>query len=83
MGEARAIQTGTLARVPLENVLGEVIAAPEQDVFAVGVDLCFLLANPGLRTKHDSMWIHWVRGVPVAGGGVGRAVRVGALASFQ
>lgn len=69
MGERRSIKNGTLARVPLENVLGEVLALPNQDTFSVGVDTCFILASPALRNTNDDMWIHWVRGVPVAGGG--------------
>ena len=78
VGERRPLKTGRLDRVPLENLLGEVIAAPNQDVFSFGVDLCYILVKPSLRTKSDCMWLHWVRGMPVAGGGVGWAVRMGA-----
>ena len=69
VGERRPIKTGDLGRVPPENVVGEVAASPNQDVFAFGVDLCFILTKPALRTKNDCLWIHWVRGVSVAAGG--------------
>lgn len=63
------MKNGTLSRVPLENVIGHVLAAANQDTFALGVDTCFILANPAIRTRNDDMWVHWVRGMSVAGGG--------------
>ncbi|CAM9930853.1 unnamed protein product, partial [Laminaria digitata] len=58
VGETRPAKTGSLGRLPLENILGEVVADPNQDVFAVGVDMCFILANPAWRTLCDSLWMH-------------------------
>lgn len=52
--------------IPIENVLGEVEAAPNQDAFAVAVDACFILAHPRLKEEVVSMWAHTVSGMPVA-----------------
>lgn len=60
---------GTLGRTPFENVLGEVEAAPNQDTFAVAVDLCFMLAHPSKKCEDINMWTHTVRGISAAGGG--------------
>lgn len=68
LGETRRVRTGTLGWTPLENVLGDVEAAPNQDSFAVGVDLCFILAHPTWKTEVVAMWSHSVRGVSVACG---------------
>lgn len=71
---------GTLGRSPPENTRREVAAAPNQDAFAVGVDLCFILAHPTKKGEDINMWTHSVRDTPVAAGGgsVGRAVMAGA-----
>lgn len=75
LGEQRPVRTGTLGRVPVENMLGEVLAVPNQDAFAAGSDSCFLVMQPGMKTGGVNLWAHWVRSVFVAGEGVGRTVR--------
>lgn len=67
LGEVRGLKTGTLGWTPLENVLGEVEAAPNQDTFAVAVDLCYMLAHPRLKNEIVNMWAHTVRGMSAAG----------------
>lgn len=66
-GEVRHTRTGTLGWTPLENMLDDVVAAPDQDTFAVGVDVCFILARPDLKYDDASMFAHPVRGVSGAG----------------
>ena len=61
MGEKRGVRAGTLGRVPLESVRGEVQAAPNHDTFAVAADLCFILAHPTLKNEDVNMWTHSVR----------------------
>lgn len=60
---------GTLGRSPLENTRNEVAAAPDQDAFAVGVDLCFILVHPSKKCEDINLWTHSVRGTRVTGGG--------------
>lgn len=67
LGEVRGLKTGTLGWIPLENVLEEVEAAPNQDAFAVAVDMCYMLAHPRLKNEIVNMWAHTVRGMSVAG----------------
>lgn len=71
----RGARMGTLGRSPPENTRSVVAASPNQDAFAVGVDLCFILAHPSKKGEDINMWTHSVRGTPVAAGGgsVGRA----------
>lgn len=70
---------GTLGRSPLENTHSEVAAVPNQDVFAVGVDLCFILAHPSKKGEDINMWTHSVRSAYTRGWRrVGRAVTAGA-----
>lgn len=52
---------GTLGRVPLENFHQAVEAAPNHDTFAVGGDLCFILAHPDRQHEDVNMWTHSVR----------------------
>eukprot|EP00904_Undaria_pinnatifida_P005187 jgi/Undpi1/1799/HiC_scaffold_12.g05186.m1 len=56
VGETRPIKMGTPGRVPLENVLSEIPAAPDQDLFAAAVDFCFIVLTPVLRTANDNVW---------------------------
>ena len=65
LGEARATKTGTMGWAPPENVVGAVLAAPDQDTFAVGVDICFLVAHATLKLDYVSMFGNKVRGMPV------------------
>lgn len=70
---------GTLGRSPLENTHSEVAAVPNQDAFAVGVDLCFILAHPSKKGEDINMWTHSVRGKCIRGWRrVSRAVTAGA-----
>lgn len=62
VGETRPIKMGTPGRVPLENVLSEIPAAPDQDLFAAAVDFCFIVLTPVLRTANDNVWTLPVRG---------------------
>lgn len=64
----RTIKTGTIGWCPLENAHVEVEAAPAQDTFAVGVDLCFILGHPDVMDGVVNMFSHPVRGMSVAGG---------------
>lgn len=70
LGERRAAKTGTLGRVPVENILGDVLAAPNQDAFAAGSDSCFLVIHPDMKTGGANMWTYWVRGMPIDAGGL-------------
>ena len=69
------MKTGTIGWTPPDNVVGAVLAAPDQDTFAVGVDICFLVAHAALKPDYVSMFGNQVRGMSVPGEGVGRAVR--------
>ena len=68
LGEMRVVNTGTLGWSPLENVHVEVEAAPNQDTFAVGVDLCFILARPDMKDGVTNIFCPPVRGMSMAGG---------------
>ncbi|CAM9460144.1 unnamed protein product [Laminaria digitata] len=57
-GEMKGVRMGTLGRVPLENFHEAVQAAPNHDTFAVGGDLCFILAHPDRQHEDVNMWTH-------------------------
>ena len=48
--------------IPLENMRGDVTAAPDQDAFSVGVDVCSILAKPAIKSEDVSIWSCSVRG---------------------
>ena len=75
----RIVGTGTVGWSPLENVHVEVEAAPAQDTFAVGVDLCSIVAHPDMKKANGvlNMWSHPVSGMPRGWWGVVRAVMAG------
>ena len=77
MGERTIVGTGTVGWSPLRNVPAEVEAAP--DTFAVGVDLCSIVAHPDMKKANGvlSMWSHPVSGMPRGWWGVVRAVMAG------
>ena len=56
----KGVRMGTLGRVPLENFHQAVEAAPNHDTFAVGGDLCFILAHPDRQHEDVNMWTHSV-----------------------
>lgn len=61
---------GTVGRVPPENFDRAVEAAPDHDTFAVGADLCFMLARPDLMNEDVNMFTHsvsmsWPAAVPL------------------
>lgn len=70
LGEIRVAKTNTMGWSPLKSVDGEVESAPAQDTFAVGVDLCSIVAHPDLKKASGvvDMLSHSVRYVSVAGG---------------
>lgn len=65
----RVVGTGTMGWCPLENASADVEAAPAQDTFAVGVDLCSIVGHPDMKNANGviNMWSHPVSDMPVAG----------------
>lgn len=69
LGERRGAKMGAMGRVPVENIIGDVLAAPNQDAFAAGCDACFLVIHPDMKTGDANLWTHWVRGMSLTGEG--------------